>query len=180
MKGIISKFTKREKALFIGIAGMAVVLAAYLFGLEPLYKHWRGLRVKGETEKRKLVKNLRLLAQKDALEKGYEKYKDYLQKEADKDQEVSSTLKEIEDMARASGVKITSIKPKGEKPLKGYRKYNIELVAEGKIGQFLKFIYDLEGSKKLMKTERLILSLKGSQSDLLKGTLLIIKISFPK
>jgi Tfp pilus assembly protein PilO len=177
MKNILSKFTQREKVLLIGIAVLAVVLATYLLLLEPLYERWSQARLESQTAQRRLLKNLKLLAEKDILEKSYAKYKDYLQREVDSQQEMASALKEIEDTAQRAGVKITSIKPKGEKPAKGYRKYNIELIAEGKIDQFLKFTYELEGSKKLLKVERLILSLKGAQSDLLKGTLLIIKVS---
>ncbi|MCX5716135.1 MAG: type 4a pilus biogenesis protein PilO [Candidatus Omnitrophica bacterium] len=178
IKRIFSKFTQRERFLFIGIVCIAVIFAVYLLVLDPLYRNWSELRLESETAKRKLLKNLKLLADKNELEKGYDKYKDYLQREADKEQDVASALKEIEDTAQRAGAKITSIKPKGEKLLKGYKTYNIELIAEGKIDQFLKFMYELEGSKKLFKIERLILSLKSSQSDLLKGTLLIIKVSF--
>lgn len=178
MKTLFSKFSKRERVLFIFTISVILGLGFYIFILEPVYKKWVELGLEFESVSAKLYKNLKLLANKESIEKEYEKYKDYIQKAGDGEEEVASILKEIETTALNCGVKITSMKPKGTKQLKIYKKFSVEVVSEAKIAQFLKFIYDLEGSKKLLKVERLVLSLKGSQSDLLKGTLIIHKISF--
>ncbi|MEI8175579.1 MAG: GspMb/PilO family protein, partial [Candidatus Omnitrophota bacterium] len=111
-------------------------------------------------------------------EKEYAEYKEYVQRPAGKDDELSMILKEVESMASLSGVKITSVKPKGEKNLPAYREYMVELSCEGKLDEYMKYIYELEGSKRLLKVERLILTLKGSGSDLLKAAIIIRKISF--
>jgi len=177
VKFLLSKFTKRERLLFVLTLCAVLGIPAYLFILEPTYKKWDELGAEFESAGLKLSKNIKLLANKELLEKEYDKYKEYIQKEEGKEQELSSVLKEIEATALNSGVKITSIKPKGEKQLKNYKRYSVEVVSEAKISQFLKFIYDLENSKKLLKVERLVLSLKDAQTDLLKGTLIIRKTS---
>ncbi|MCM8781670.1 MAG: type 4a pilus biogenesis protein PilO [Candidatus Omnitrophica bacterium] len=178
MKTLFSRFTKRERLFFIITLCIILGVLAYIFVLEPVYKKWNQLRLEAESARIRLFKDIKLLASKESLEKAYGRYKDYIQKEENTGQEIASVLREIETTALNCGVKITSIKPKGEKQLKNYRKFTIELISEAKINQFLKFIYDLESSKKLLKVERLVLSLKGAQSDLLKGTLIIRKISF--
>jgi Tfp pilus assembly protein PilO len=178
MKNIFSNFTKRERFIFTFTIAFIACVFAYFFVLEPARKTWSGRRDEVEAANLKLFKNLRLLANKESLEREYDNYKDYFKTEGDKEQELAAVLKEIEAFASACGVKITSIKPKGEKRSKNYKQCSIELISEANIEQFAKFIYDLEGSKKLLKVERLVLSLKGSQSDLLKGTLVIRKISF--
>ncbi|MDD5450257.1 MAG: type 4a pilus biogenesis protein PilO [Candidatus Omnitrophica bacterium] len=181
MKMIGLKFlaglSKRERLFFGLTIGLVLCLAVYIFIVEPFYKKSSQLDTSISSASARLFKNLRLLSDKDAIEKEYDKYKDYVQAGAGEEQ-MAALLKEIEDTASNCGVKITSIKPKGSKEMKSYRKFTIELNAEGKIDQFLKFIYEIEGSKRLFKVERFILSLKGGQSDLLKGTLSIRKIAF--
>jgi Tfp pilus assembly protein PilO len=178
MKTLFSRFSKRERFLFIFTISAILCIGVYIFALEPFYKKWSQGDMELENKNAKLFKNLKLLVNKESIEKEYDRYKDYIQKAGGSEEEVAGVLKEIENTASGCGVKITSIKPKGVKQLKGYKKIDIELIAEAKLNQFLKFIYEVEGSKKLLKVERLVLSLKGSQSDLLKGTLIIRKISF--
>lgn len=177
MRTLFSKFTKGERILFTVTVSVISILGFYVFILEPLYKKWSQFDIELGSANARLFKNLRLLANKEVLEREYDKYKDYIQRADSGEEEMASVLKEIENVASSCGVKITSIKPKDTKQLKNYKKSTVELVSEAKINQFLKFIYELEGSKKLLKVERFILSLKSSQSDILKGTLVIRKIS---
>lgn len=202
MKTLFSKFSKRERLFFILTTVVILIIAVYIFIVEPVYKKWDRLGLEFELANSRLLKNTKLLANKESLEKQYERFKEYIQKEGDQEEEMAAVLKEIEATALNCGVKITSIKPKGIKQLipkeatqrsissgsrrdtrevstfgKSYKKFSVELISEATISQFLKFIYELEDSKKLLKVERLVLSVKGTQSDLLKGTFLIRKIS---
>jgi len=173
----LTGLTKRERLVFILTVSLVIGIPTYLFVLEPAYKKLSQLNAKLESVGIKLLKDIKLLANKEPLEQDYAKYEEYMQRADDKGG-MSSILKEIEVTALSSGVKITSIKPKGEKQFKNYKRYRVELISEGKISQFLKFIYSLESSKKLFKVERVVLSLKRDKTDLLKGTLVIRKISF--
>jgi len=173
----LASITKREKFIFILTVSLAIGIPTYFFVLEPIYKKWSQLDTELESVSIKLLKDIKLLANKEPLEKDHATYEEYMQKADDKGG-ISSILKEIESTALSSGVKITSIKPKGEKQFKNHKKYRVELISEAKISQFLKFIYSLESSKKLFKVERVVLSLQRDQTDLLKGTLVIRKISF--
>lgn len=178
MKTVFSRFSMRERTLFIFTICIILGIGVYIFIAEPIYKKWIQLNAEFESTSTRLFKNLKLLTEKESLEKEYDKYKEHIQRAEGDEEEMASILKDIETTAVSSGVKIISIKPKGVKQFKNYKKFGIELTSEAKISQFLKFIYDLEASKKLLKVERLVLSLKGSQSDLLKGTFIIRKISF--
>jgi Tfp pilus assembly protein PilO len=178
MKTLFLRLSKRERLLFILTILVVGGLAAYIFVVEPAYKRWAGMEDEIETANTRLLKNLKLLANKEHLEKEFNKYKEYIQKGGQDEEEVAAILKEIEATAASCGVNLTSIKPKGTKALKEYRKFTVEVAGEARLNQFLKFIYDLEGSKKLLKVERLILTLKNAQSDTLRGTLIIRKISF--
>lgn len=178
MKALFSRLTKREKLLAALTISVVMALALFIFIVDPAYKKWLELGGDVKSANARLLKNLKLLANKNNLEKEYDKYKQYIQKGAAEEEEVSSILKEIEATAAASSVNITSIKPKGTKSFKEYKKFTVEVAGEAKLSGFLKFIYDLEGSKKLLKVERLVLTLKNAQSDTLRGTLIIRKISF--
>lgn len=178
MRQLFSRFSKRERLLSIAVSAVIFMIAAYIFILEPFYSQWNRFGTELETANLKLLKNSKLLYSKEYLEGQYERYKDYLGKEGDQSEEIAAVLKEIEATALNCGVKITSIKPKGVKQLNGYKQFEVEFISEGKIEQFLKFMYDIENSKRLLKVERLVLSLKSSQQpDILKGTFQIYKIS---
>lgn len=178
MKALISRLSKRERLLVTLTVTVAVLLAFFIFIADPAYKKWIDLGGDVESANARLLKNLKLMANKDYLEKEYDKYKQYIQKGAGEEEEVSSILKEIEATAGGSSVNVTGIKPKGTKSFKEYKKFTVEVTGEAKLADFLKFIYELEGSKKLLKVERLVLTLKSAQSDTLRGTLIIRKISF--
>jgi hypothetical protein len=178
MKALFSRLTKRERLLVILTVSVIAGLALFIFAADPAYKRWLEMGGDVESANARLLKNLKLLADKDYLEKEYNRYKEYIQKGAGEEEEVSSILKEIEATAAASQVDVTSIKPKGTKAFKEYKKFTVEVTGEAKLSAFLKFIYDMEGSKKLLKVERLVLTLKSAQSDTLRGTLIIRKISF--
>lgn len=180
MKRVFSRFSKRERVLFSATAVVIAVIMGAIFILEPMYKKWTQSEEALEGASSRLLKNLRLLADKELLEKQYAAYKEFTQRQDSEEEELAAALKEMESIALNSQVKITSIKPKGAKPFKNYKRYIIEIIAEAKINQFLKFIYDLEGSKNLLKVERLVLSLKSAQSDVLKGTLVIRKTTLLK
>lgn len=178
MIALFSRLSKRERLLAALTVSVAALLALFIFIADPVYKKWLDLGGDVESANAKLLKNLKLLANKEYLEKEYNQYRQYIQKGAGEEEEVSSILKEIEATAAGSSVDVTSIKPKGTKSFKEYKKFTVEVTGEAKLSGFLKFIYDLEGSKKLLKVERLVLTLKSAQSDILRGTLIIRKISF--
>jgi hypothetical protein len=180
MKTIFSSFSKRERLLAIAVACLIAGAGVYILAVEPLYRSWGGYESELNSARAKLAKNLKLLANKESIEKEYDKYKAYIHDETAGEEESASVLREIESNAQAAGVAIISIKPKAVKELKDYGKSTIELTSEAALSQFMKFIYDLEGSKELLKVERIVLSLKSNQTDILKGTLIIRKISFPK
>jgi Tfp pilus assembly protein PilO len=178
MRAMFSRLSKRERLLVTLTISVVAALAFFIFIADPAYKKWLNLGASVESANARLLKNLKLLANKESLEKEYDKYKLYIQKGEGGEEEISSILKEIEATAAGSGVDVTSIKPKGTKSFKEYKKFTVEVTGEAKLNSFLKFIYELEGSRKLLKVERLVLSLKSAQSDTLRGTLIIRKISF--
>ncbi|MBI4336031.1 MAG: hypothetical protein HY589_05190 [Candidatus Omnitrophica bacterium] len=178
MNTIFSRFKKRERFLIIFTLTAGAALALYLCAIEPLFDSRSGFALRIQAANSRLVKNLKLLHDKEKIDDEFKKYKEYIESAGSEGDQMAVVLKEIEIAAMTSGVKIVSIKPKGEKQLKGYKKAVIEAVSEAKVEQFMKFIYEVEGSKKLLKVERCVLSLKSSQSDVLRGTLIIRKISF--
>ena len=177
MKSIFSRFSKRERLLFGSTFSIIAAVCLYIFIAEPLYKKWSEINLEFESADSKLFKNLKLLAEKDKLEKEYTGYQEYTQKGGG-EEEIPSVLKEIESAALNCGVQITSMKPKDVKDFKRYKKLTIEVIAEADINQLMRFMYNLEASKKLLKVERLVVSLKGTKPNILKGTMLIRKISF--
>ena len=57
-----------------------------------------------------------------------------------------------------------------------YKKYTIELEAEGEMAQLTSLIYQLQNSPQLLKVEKMQMSAKSGSSGILKSRLVISKI----
>ena len=176
---MLSGLSKRER--YILYLCIAIVLGCLLYGfvLEPLALKWIKLNQKILSQKIRLEKNYRIIANKDIIKKEYQRYANYV-KTVDSDEEViAALLQEIENLARNCNVRINDIKPKEVKDLRFYKRFTIEIESEGQIEQLSKFIYQLQKSSQLLRVQRLHLGARGTQKSLLKSHMLITKISLP-
>jgi hypothetical protein len=86
-------------------------------------------------------------------------------------------LTQLENIARASGVTITDVRPQSSGSLTaGLREIAVEIKAEGNMEGFVKFTYDLEHSLALLRVRRFQLAVKPG-SSLLEGSFLLTHIA---
>jgi len=175
----LAGLSKRERyILYICIFVVASSLL-YSFVVEPTARRWRDLGREILTQRAKLDKNLKVIAREESTRQEYERYAANVRQKGSDKEEMASLLREVETLARASGVHITDIKPRPVKDMQFYKRYIIEVESEAKIRQLTRFIYQLQRSRQLLKVEKLRLTAKGRGTPLLKSYMLIARVLIP-
>ena len=175
----ISRLSSRERwGLYLGIM-VIIGVVSYITVIEPIWTDWQALNEAIYTKERQLLKNLKILAQKEQIAKLYNKYAKNIRMKGSVEEETAVILREIENIARSSKTYITDIKPHKVKDMEFYKEYYVELEVEGKIANLAKFIYELQGSKQILKVRHLRLNAKAGGGDVLKGYMIVTKILIP-
>lgn len=176
---IFSNLSQREKRLFYLTIGLIAALFIYRFVIRPVVVTWKGLDEKISVTNLKFEKSQKMLSLKGRIQRDYEKYASSVKMAASEEEEMAKFLTEIESLARSSSVHISGIKPLPIKKVDFYKKYIVELEAEGDINQVSKFIYDIQNSPQLLRIDKFSLGTKGAGTNLLKCNILISKVLIP-
>lgn len=169
----------REKSMFY-LAGVAIFgVIIYMTIIDPLWAYWKELNETISAKEVQVLKNIKILAQRDAIDTVYAKYSESIKMKGSEEEETAVILREIENIARSANVYITDIKPQKAKDMEFYKEYHVELEAEGNISSLTKFIYELQNSKQILKVKRLQLTPKAEAGDVLKGDMVVTKILLP-
>lgn len=173
---IFSNVTKRERNLCYLTIFLIIIWIAYGFVIRPIRVKWKELNEKIELTGLKLEKNQMMIDRKEAIQREYERYALPVRMTSSEEEEMAKFLTEIESLANSSSVYIIDIKPRPIKKIKFYKKYIVELNAEGDITQISKFIYDIQNSHQLLKIDAFSLGIKGVGTNFLKCHILVSKI----
>lgn len=175
----LKHLSRRERnILYLAVIVISGVLL-YIVMIEPLRKKWRELNESISSKEMQLLKNQKILAQKDIIAQLYDKYAENIKMKGTVEEETAVILREIENIARTSNTYITDIKPLKVEDKEFYKEYSVELEAEGDISGLAKFIYDLQNSKQILKVKYLRLNPRDEASDTLKGYMIVTKILIP-
>jgi hypothetical protein len=94
-------------------------------------------------------------------------------------EEFTVFLKEVDTLAKSSGVYVVDLKPTGTKDAGETKKYLINLNIEADMSTLVKFMYAIEDSNKLMTVEKYQISPKSKDSPTAKCSMLISKLVVP-
>jgi len=169
-------FTKREKIIFYLTIGLAIFGVLFKFLLGPMLTRNESLNKEINYNRAKFKKYLWLISQKENLQG---KYKKFYQSEKISSDITISALSELEQLGKASGVRIIDIRPEGITQGKDfYKELLIDLRTEGAMESYLKFIYEIENSISLLIIKKLKLTAR-PLSTLLEGSLSISQFLTP-
>lgn len=174
---ILQRFTRRERIL-VSIT-IAIVFSTIFYGfvIEPLSRTYSRLNNQIRSGSLKLQRNYKLLNQKDSIKAEYEKYSPLIKPLPSEEEEIAAVLKVIEAIARENNIYITNIRPQPVRARLYYDELTFELIAEADIENLIKFIYDLQTSKNLLRVKKLTLSSTSTKDNLLKAIMEITKPS---
>ena len=139
----------------------------------PLIRLCRALNQDVSTAEAKLLRGLRMIHRKDAINGDYERLSPIHLGKGNDEEMLSSLLRSIESLARSSGVTITDIKPRPGQDAPRHRQYLIEMDAEAPMSALFSFIQSLENSAELYTVQKLNVSPKGRESKTLRAYFLV-------
>lgn len=169
-------FTFRELVLAFLMLGVILGVGGWFAILVPLYESWKEKVEDALVQEHLLNENLKILAQKEAIERRYAEFTDKLKVKGSDEQEISRLQDEVSDLARQTQVKVNKTKPRPLETKPDFKRCLIELDCEGTILQLSDFIYRMQLSPQVLRVEQLRLSLESQKESILRASLLVSKI----
>ncbi len=176
---IISKLSKRERLFLYTVIFFVSFAFLDRLVIRPVESKFKQLNDEILIQRKLLGKNLRNLAQKEAVLREYKKFETYSKTSSSDEEEMAKFLREIERYASRCAVYIVDIKPQPVMNIDFYKKCVVEIEAEAGMEALIKFIYQIESSNKLLKVERLQLTSAKTTPSTIKANAVITKTLIP-
>jgi hypothetical protein len=170
-----SKLSPRQRRLVYvaaAIVGLAV-LERVIYA--PISHRFYELDQEIVAKENQLRRNLKNLATREEVLKAYAPYTAYVSPAGSDEETTGRVLKEIEELARKSGLALLNVRPKPATKVDVGKHYPVEVELDTQMGPLIKFIHGLHGSKQLMRVKQLRLDPKGGRGPQVKVYLLINK-----
>ena len=168
--------SKREKTILVVCVAVVAGAVIYNFALEPIIKKWIATSNQLAAAEYKLRRSTAILKRRREIIGQYQNISTYIkQGEVSDEQKRAFFLGELEKLASSSGARITNIKPRAIREKSYYRQHIVELESEGDISKLTKFIYEIQTSAHFPKIEKLAISMKRGDSNILKVNMVISK-----
>lgn len=167
------KISSREKYIIYFCVALFMIMLLEKAIFSPLGRRLDGLNQEMEGLETKLIKGLRQEAQREQILKSYKNAEGYLKLKGSDEEVVSEFLREIEKLARESGVSLSDVKPRTVNKREIHKEYLIDIRTEAALEDIITFLYRMNNSKMLLKVDKLILSLKEENADILRAIMMI-------
>ncbi|MFA5319908.1 MAG: hypothetical protein WBE75_02855 [Candidatus Omnitrophota bacterium] len=176
----VSKLDKKQKIIISAVGGILLLLFFNKIIIGGINEKTRVLERQIKLAEAKLVKDTGIQKDKDNLLYEYNAYQSYF-KYAKQDQTliISDFMKEIERLAKETGVSIVALSPRSEpEKLKEAVKYKADLKVEGTLAQVLTFMCQIRDNKLLIGFDKVLLAPKDETGLLirLEGVISIIAL----
>jgi len=176
---IFTRLSKREQfILYIAAFFIALTLLDRLI-IEPIFSKMQSLDKEIQEKETAIRRNAHVVVQKDRILAEVAKYTSFLSTAKSEDEEITSFLKEIENLADKSSVYLIDMKPSGVKDLGSSKKYLLNLNCEAQMEQLADFMYNIENSNKLLTIDKYQISPKSKESSIAKCSISISKMVIP-
>lgn len=173
----LARLSKREKlVLYAAVSFVSLAILDRLI-INPVFSRLESLDKEIRERESGIKKALHILAQRDRILAEGRKYGSFLS--GDSEEEITSILKEIENLANKNSVYLIDLKPAGLKGAGSYNKYLISLSCEAQMEQIVGFMYDIGSSNRLLAIERYQINPKSKESSVVQCSMSIAKIVMP-
>jgi len=172
---LLSRLSKRQRTLLYVTVGIVALALVERFVGAPLGGRLYELDQEIELKENQLQRNLKTLAGRQAVLDAYAPYAAYVSTTGSEEETIGGLLKEIEELARKSGLALLNVRPKPATTIDAGKRYPVEVELETDMGPLIRFIHGLHGSKYPLRVNQLRLDTKGGRSSQVKVYLLINK-----
>ena len=177
LQQFITKLSSTEKKMFYGATLFCALAILDRVFLGPISAQIRNLDSDIKREQGEIKKDLRFLAYKNRILEEQDAFASYFETKSSTEEEmIAEFLKKIEILATEANITLNRVTPTEGKQKKGYREYQASLDCVGELANVVKFIHLLDSSKDLLKTEKLSISAKKSETDEVTVNLMVAKI----
>lgn len=176
---ILRNLTIREKLILAICITLVLIYVAVNFAFIPLKAKIDNLNNQIGIKELKLKKSYKVLNQQVPVENTYNKYSDFMKQKENDEQEMSALLSEVESITKQINIHISDMKPSRVRAVDFYKKFSLELEAEGLLDDLTKFMHILQSQPHLLKIERLRLEKRSMRVNTLKAFMLISRIRIP-
>jgi len=179
LQQIFTRLSKREQ--FILYAAVFFISMALLDRaiVEPIFSRMQSIDKEIQEKESAIRRSVHVLAQKDRISSEITKYSSFLSTAKTEEEEMTSLLKEIENLANKSSIYLIDMKPAAIKDLGSSKKYLINLNCEAQMEQITDFMYNIENSSKLFTIDKYQISPKSKETSVAKCSISISKIVIP-
>lgn len=175
----LSRLSKKEKMIFyLAVFFVSLALLDHLI-VSPISSKINSLNKEIQEKELAIKKFLHLIVLKDKILAESKKYSSLVDDTESQEEEMTSILKEIENLANKTSVYLIDMKPAGFKETGSAKKYQINLNCEAQMEQLTDFMYSIENSNKLLTIEKYQLSPKSKESSVVRCSMSISKIVMP-
>lgn len=158
--------SKREKLILFATVGVIVFGVIYNFIIEPFLSKDESLNREINLNKSKLKKYAYLLSRKDDIRSKYNRLSQNLKRSEAGEDAFVNALTAIEEIAKASNVRLLDIRPQSQRSQEIDKEILIELRTEGSVENYLRFLYNLENSLSLLWVKKFQLNSKANTQNL--------------
>jgi Tfp pilus assembly protein PilO len=172
---IVSRLSPRQRVWFYVTVAIVCVGLVERFVYAPVGGRLEELDQEILVKENQLKKNLTNLAAREGVQKAYAPYTAYASPAASDEEAIGGLLKEIEELARKSGLALVNVRPKPATKIDVGKRYPVEVELETDMGPLIRFIHGLHGSKYPLRVNQMRLDSKGGRSAQVRVYLLIHK-----
>jgi len=173
----LSRLSKREKIILYAAAIVISLLLLDRLIISPVFNRINFLNAEIRAKEQSVKRNVRILSQKDKIIAESEKYASVLSHDKTEEEEMTSVMKEVENLASKNSVYLIDMKPSAVKTIGQSKQYIVNLGCEAQMGQLVEFMYGIENSKELLTIEKYQIGPKSKDSSVARCGMSISKIS---
>jgi hypothetical protein len=171
----LAKLSPRQRRLvYVAAAILGVALLERVI-YAPVSNRLYELDQEIVAKENQLRRNLRNLATREEVLQAYAPYTTHVSPTGSDEATTGRVLKEIEELARKSGLALVNVRPKPATKVDVGKQYPVEVELDTQMAPLIRFIHGLHGSKHLMRVKQLRLDPKGGRGPQVKVYLLINK-----
>ena len=175
-KQFIANMSKREKKILM--YSVIFMLIAFLDRgvISPVSEAMNFVEKEISTTTYEIEKNLRIVSQRERLEKEEKRYSSFSAEAGSEEEETAALLKEIETLASLYSVYVNDMKPLNRLTGGGVKKFVVSVSCEADMEPLITFMYAIENADQLLQISAFSIVPKSQQSSVAQCELLIHKI----
>ncbi len=175
----LMKISKREKSiLYFAAIIMSLTLLDRLV-IFPIRAKMVDLSGQIADRTVEIRQSKHIIKHKDRILKEAIKYKTLIKSSKTEEEEMTTLLKEVENLASKNSIYLVNMKPGGLEESPTSKKYILNLNCEAQLEQMVQFMYEIEKSKKLLSINKYKINPKSKDSSVARCRMSISKIVIP-